>query len=423
MKLRKLFAAITSCAVALTAMATLSFSASAAEVDLPLAPTAMNNDTQKGWATNGTDGNETDLTIEQLASATTLVLEFGAAPTGGMQVIFQCDGDDWAWNQNNGIIPDSGTTETKIEIDLTSLTGWTAVTGSTQAKFFLGYYSNGFDDLKITRAYLVTGDAPAAATPAPAAEEAPAEPAAEAAAPADSGATIGDGVVYSSTADGSSGTLFSIAAGTDAAAWPFSTDLTEAGEATGAAFTATPDATYRLTFDITSAGTTGFRVRYFRDHGYNSTVADDDLHSAPENTFTADQTATSVPAYFPDSIAAGETKTYTVEFTMDGSAEAGGNIGNIGIRGQYGSNDYVINSVTLEEVGGAVLVDWVNPNAGGAVIEDISDELIVDDTPVVDAPVESTEAPAPKTGNTPIAVAVSVMVIAGAAVVATRKRK
>jgi hypothetical protein len=109
---------------------------------------------------------------------------------------------------------------------------------------------------------------------------------------------------------------------------------------------------------------------------------------------------------------------------MDGSAEAGGNIGNIGIRGQFGSNDYVINSVMLEEIDGATLVDWVNPNASIAaddvIADDIVDDVITDDAAV---PVESTDAPAPQTGNAPVAVAVSVMVIAGAAVVASRKRK
>ena len=117
--------------------------------------TTINNDTQKGWGSNGTDNKETNLSIETLTSAKTLVLELSKAPTGGLQVIWQGNGDDWAWNQTNDVIPSDGTTETTIRIDLAStLKNYAKFKASTEAKILLGYYSENIADLGITRAYL-----------------------------------------------------------------------------------------------------------------------------------------------------------------------------------------------------------------------------------------------------------------------------
>ena len=160
MKLRKLtalFAAV-ACTAALCAPVL------AATIDLG-APTVVNNDTQKGWSTNGVDGITTKFSAEDFNTATTLTLEFASAPVGGMQLIWQGDADNWAWNQKDGVIPDNGTSETKLVIDLPStLKNYDAFTKSSQIKIFLGYYSNGFDDLQITKATLSGGGAaPAAA--------------------------------------------------------------------------------------------------------------------------------------------------------------------------------------------------------------------------------------------------------------------
>ncbi|MDR0325857.1 MAG: hypothetical protein LBI19_07185 [Oscillospiraceae bacterium] len=140
--------------------------------------TAINNESQKGWGSNGTDDKETNLPIETLTSAKTLVLEFSKPPTGGMQIIWQGDGDDWAWNQTNGVIPDGGTEETTIRIDLAkTLINYDKFKASTHAKIFLGYYSTNVDDLGVTRATLEgatsggggnaqTGESPAVKTAA-----------------------------------------------------------------------------------------------------------------------------------------------------------------------------------------------------------------------------------------------------------------
>ncbi|MDR0293872.1 MAG: hypothetical protein LBH95_06955 [Oscillospiraceae bacterium] len=117
--------------------------------------TAENSDTQKGWASNGTDDKETNLSIETLTGAKTLVLELSAAPTGGMQIIWQGDGDSWTWNQTDGVLPDTGTEKTTLRIDLAStLKNYDKFKASTKAKIFIGYYSNNIADLGITRAYL-----------------------------------------------------------------------------------------------------------------------------------------------------------------------------------------------------------------------------------------------------------------------------
>ena len=117
--------------------------------------TISNGDTQKGWASNGTDNKETNLSIETLTSAKTLVLELSKAPAGGLQIIWQGNGDDWAWNQTDGVIPSEGTEETTIRIDLaTALKNYSKFKSSTEAKILLGYYSDNMADLGVTRAYL-----------------------------------------------------------------------------------------------------------------------------------------------------------------------------------------------------------------------------------------------------------------------------
>ncbi|MDR0292975.1 MAG: LPXTG cell wall anchor domain-containing protein [Oscillospiraceae bacterium] len=155
--------AILSLSLALVLIAVFAFPALAANIDLG-AMNVTNSDTQKGWVTDGMDDIASSLTIEQLRSATTLHLEFSAPPAGGMQFIIQSDGDNYAWNQNDGAIPDTGLDATSIDIDLTKMKGFSALKDATKAKFFLGYYSSNIADLGITKAYLVTGGGGSAKT-------------------------------------------------------------------------------------------------------------------------------------------------------------------------------------------------------------------------------------------------------------------
>ncbi|REE80157.1 GH35 family endo-1,4-beta-xylanase [Paenibacillus taihuensis] len=150
--------------------------------------------------------------------------------------------------------------------------------------------------------------------------------------------------------DGSSWAGANLMMGINASQWPFS-----AG--TLAAFTPAKGATYHLSFNVTSSGATGFRVRWItKDDGGTYTQADVDAVNA--HKYTADQTASVVPAYFENTISDGQTQTYNVDFTMDGSQAAGGLIGSIGIRGQAGSKAFSINTLTVKDAGGNTLVNY-----------------------------------------------------------------
>ncbi len=128
----------------------------AATVNLPTAPVITNNDNQKGWCVNGTDGVTTDLTIEQLKAATTLTLEITAKPTGGFQFVIQSD-NGWAWSQTELTAADVYSNG-KLTFKLADMQGYTELQSATaQAKFYVCYYDTTVDELGITKAYLTTG--------------------------------------------------------------------------------------------------------------------------------------------------------------------------------------------------------------------------------------------------------------------------
>jgi len=166
MKLRKLVSllAVLACVAAFCAPAY------AAVVDLPVPPPTVNGDTQQGWATDGVDDVASSLTADDFHAAKYLVLELGAAPTGGLQFIWQGDGDGWAWTQTDGVVGNDGTDQTTIVIELaTTAKNYDKFLASEQIKIFLGYYSPDIAGLKIEKAYFTDtapavgggGDAPA----------------------------------------------------------------------------------------------------------------------------------------------------------------------------------------------------------------------------------------------------------------------
>jgi hypothetical protein len=131
--------------------------------------TAVNGATQQGWATNGQDGVETELTTDILIAAKYLVLELSKAPTGGMQIIWQGNGNNPSdWNQQDdiltgiggatdfaAIIPGEGDAVT-LSIKLSKAFKLRdQFEKCTQAKFFVAYYSSNVADLGITNAYLL----------------------------------------------------------------------------------------------------------------------------------------------------------------------------------------------------------------------------------------------------------------------------
>ena len=168
------------------------------------------------------------------------------------------------------------------------------------------------------------------------------------------------GVTISSTANGDEWSGANIILGNDETVWPWST----AGDDGAVAFTPVQNATYHLTFNATSTGVAGFRVRWITGNAYDGWTAQDALvvsDSVPWNVpFTADQIPTIVPCYFQGTIANGETKTYSVDFTMDGSQPAGGLVGNLAIRGQQGNHAFIINTIVITDDEGNMLVNYAN---------------------------------------------------------------
>jgi hypothetical protein len=135
--------------------------------DLGLEFTAVNNATQSGWCTDGTDDKDTPLLAKTLVAAKYVVLELDHAPTGGLQFIWQGNGDGWTWNEQGGVLTNTGgatdmATVTEgddgiftLKIDLSkAVKNYEGFLASTQVKFFIAYYSPNVAALGITKAYL-----------------------------------------------------------------------------------------------------------------------------------------------------------------------------------------------------------------------------------------------------------------------------
>jgi hypothetical protein len=121
-----------------------------------------NQDTQLGWGSNGTDGKQ-GLDIEKFTTAKTLVLQLTGKPAGGLQVIWQGTADGWNWNQNDGVLSDTGvpnaakgatlSASNVLTIDLTkALNKYAEYQTCEQVKILLGYYSPNIAALGITKA-------------------------------------------------------------------------------------------------------------------------------------------------------------------------------------------------------------------------------------------------------------------------------
>ena len=143
-------------------------------VELPPESNLKNNDSQKGWLTDGVDGKESDFTADDFHNAKYLVLEYDNAVPD--QFIWQGDGNSWGWAQTDGVTDvDGGAVEGRIVIDIAATAlnydGWLA---SSQMKIFLAYYNPDWDAMGITRAYLCDvhpDEIPAGVIDEPAADE------------------------------------------------------------------------------------------------------------------------------------------------------------------------------------------------------------------------------------------------------------
>jgi len=123
------------------------------------------NDTQKGWASNGTDSLTTTLDIADLKAAKYLVLELSGAPTGGLKMIWLGDANSWSWTDTDGVLGDTGTPDASkgatlsdnvLKIELSkALKDYNKLAASTQVKLFIEYSSPDIAGLGITKAYLI----------------------------------------------------------------------------------------------------------------------------------------------------------------------------------------------------------------------------------------------------------------------------
>jgi uncharacterized repeat protein (TIGR02543 family) len=121
----------------------------------------------KGWATNGVDDIETELTMEMIAAAKYLVIETqtgqdNANGFGGVKLGFNGDGTSWSqkdvqlWGDWISITRTDDDPVT-IVIDLSTLgDNWETFIGGTQGKLLIGYWGDDkVDGLGITKAELV----------------------------------------------------------------------------------------------------------------------------------------------------------------------------------------------------------------------------------------------------------------------------
>lgn len=193
-----------------------------------------------------------------------------------------------------------------------------------------------------------------------------------------------DGVHVYDAGKGDSWTGANIILGNNASDWPWST----AGADGKVAFTPEQDATYRLSFNITAKGTTAIRVRWVRDDT-NGGYTDADGAVVNNYQYSANQVATTIPAYFNSGMVNMGSYTLTTEIKLDGSEEANGLIGNIAIRGGGGGNAYTINWIKVEKIGtdGAedeLLVEWPNntetPENQSPVLNPIGNQTVDEGT-------------------------------------------
>ena len=184
------------------------------------------------------------------------------------------------------------------------------------------------------------------------------------------------GVELQYEANGDGWTGVNIFTGNDFSVWPW----TSAGADGAVAFTPVKGEAYTLTFSFTTTGDMGggMRVRWITADGYGANQGDPLVEgmfgegSEGPGRYTVTSADGSVAgglsAYFSGDIPSGETRTFTVNFTMDDVA-AFQNIGSIGIRGGQGNGNYVINTIVITDANGNQLVNYEKDAGGTSIIK------------------------------------------------------
>ena len=197
-----------------------------------------------------------------------------------------------------------------------------------------------------------------------------------------------DGVLVYDASLGDVWSGANIILGNNASEWPWST-----GSGDGkVAFTPEKDATYRLSVNYTSLGTSAIRVRWlFNDSNGGYTSADEEVVNSYE--YSPNQVATHIPAYFNSGMVNMGSYTLTTEIQLDGSEPADGLIGNIAIRGGGGGSAFSINTIEIEKIGegdepDTLLVNWPD----GIDEADIAEEVEEDHEDVSEEEPEESES-------------------------------
>lgn len=165
----------------------------------------------------------------------------------------------------------------------------------------------------------------------------------------------GSGILVSAVAWGDSGSGVNINIASGRAVWPFADEGT-------LAFEPVPGETYRLSFNVTTTGATGWRVRWMTTAGEGyPTYTAGDVAVVNNYPVSAGTIATVIPAHFNAGFNVGGTYTLVVDVTLDANETYNGLIGNITLRGTGGSSDWFPNWVRVEHVG-EVVAFWESEN-------------------------------------------------------------
>jgi len=163
------------------------------------------------------------------------------------------------------------------------------------------------------------------------------------------------GIHVANVADGSSVSGGMIVVGNDRDVWPFSSG-NEYGDR---AFIPVPGETYRVSFNVTNDFNSGWRFRWAVGTDIFGTGANTPADYDAVNAYrvSPDQIATTVPTHWIEDIERQTTYTLVADVYFDGSEQADGLIGNIGLTGNAGESSFTVNWVHVEH-NGVVIAHW-----------------------------------------------------------------
>jgi endo-1,4-beta-xylanase len=178
---------------------------------------------------------------------------------------------------------------------------------------------------------------------------------------------------------GDSASYANIYLGTDYDVWPYATGST-LGVPNKTAFTPVAGVTYRFSINLTTRSLNQIRVRWIRNAEWGGYTDGDTAnvgqppYSTGVNANTG--TATVIPANFNAGLGS-VTRTLKLEIKFTGDEVQNGLIGNIGVRGGSGSNNFTVNTIVVEQLTATGTVDKLLVNW--------PDGLPVDKTALADA--------------------------------------